>query len=274
MRADRKYGRVFALSAGLLAATSAWAGDNMPVARQNALVHQYCAVCHTDGNPNGGLSLEHFDGASAAPSLAAMMVSKLTGGASLATARTIATDPKAAALVAERSKTGAMGAAGIPIPDKPTIDALIAALTAEANGDLDWHVDPEHVVTASILREVTGTSGAGTAEMYRLVVACDPVGRIGEMRVSWSPAPKLGALTVIVDGATPQTYQAEATESMATGGQAAASGATARLSSAGPLPARTLTSGYLFPGQTVEFPFSNLPQAARQSLAACFSAGK
>jgi hypothetical protein len=237
----------------------------MPVARQNALVHQYCAVCHTDANPNGGLSLEHFDGASAAPSLAAMMVSKLTGGASLETARAVASDPAAAALVAQRSQTGAMGAAGIPIPDKPTINALIAALTAEANGAQEWHADG---AAASILREVPAAFGAGTAEMYRLVVACDPTTLKGEIQVAWSPVPKLGALTAATDGAAPRGYQVESTEIMMNGGQATTSGAATHLS--GQLPAQSLTVGNLFPGQTVEFPFRDLPRTARQRLSACF----
>src|SRR3954454_5123804 len=81
----------------------------MPVAQQNALVQKYCAVCHTDAARNGGLSLEHFDASQAAPSLAAMMVSKLTSGVSLETARAAASDPGAAALVTRKMKGGAMG---------------------------------------------------------------------------------------------------------------------------------------------------------------------
>ncbi len=57
----------------------AWAA--MPAAEQNALVKKYCAVCHTDAVRNGGLSLEHYDAAKRDPALAAMMLSKLNGGA-------------------------------------------------------------------------------------------------------------------------------------------------------------------------------------------------
>ena len=38
----------------------------MPTAEQNALVKQYCAVCHSDATKNGGLSLlQHYDAANA-----------------------------------------------------------------------------------------------------------------------------------------------------------------------------------------------------------------
>src|SRR5688572_6037985 len=80
----------------------------MPVARQNALVQKYCAVCHDDTHMNGGLSLQHFDASRVEPSLAAMMVSKL--------------------------KTGAIGASGLELPDSPTQDAFLAALTAKSAG--------------------------------------------------------------------------------------------------------------------------------------------
>ena len=56
-----------------------WAA--MPAAEQNALVKQYCAVCHTDAAMNGGLSLQHYDAAKRDPTLAAMILSKLNAGA-------------------------------------------------------------------------------------------------------------------------------------------------------------------------------------------------
>lgn len=52
----------------------------MPYARQNAVVKKQCGSCHSDALTYGGLSLEHFDAAYADPSLAAMLVSKITNG--------------------------------------------------------------------------------------------------------------------------------------------------------------------------------------------------
>lgn len=95
-----------------IAVPTATAMDPMSVAQQNTLVQKYCAVCHTDAARNGGLSLQHFDAAEAAPSLAAMLVSKLGGGA--------------------------MGAAGIKVPDKDTTNALVIALTSKAAGAREW----------------------------------------------------------------------------------------------------------------------------------------
>src|SRR2546423_8517553 len=98
-----------ALVAGSIAA-SARAAEMMPTAQQNAVVRKYCAVCHTDSANNGGLSLEHFDAAQAAPSLMAMLLSKLTGGVSLATVREMSLNAAAAAFVDNKMKSGAMGA--------------------------------------------------------------------------------------------------------------------------------------------------------------------
>src|SRR5437667_12302029 len=128
-----------ALGVGSLA-TAAPAADLMPPAQQNALVQKYCAVCHTDTAKNGGLSLEHFDAAQAPPSLTAMLLSKLTGGGLLKTAREADSNASAAAFVDKKMRSGAMGAAGIPIPDKATIDALIHAFSVASAGAMDCTV--------------------------------------------------------------------------------------------------------------------------------------
>ena len=129
-----------AMLAGWLAVPAA-AAEVMPAARQNALIQKYCAVCHTDAANNGGLSLERFDAAQAAPSLAAMLLSKLTSGVSLETVREASSNAGAAALVDRKMKSGAMGAAGIPIPDKSAMDALLQALAMESAGATEWTVE-------------------------------------------------------------------------------------------------------------------------------------
>src|SRR5256885_1745355 len=107
--------------AAMLAGSSAnpaMGADLMSSSQQNALVQKYCAVCHTDAAKNGGLSLENFDAAQAPPSLTAMLLSKLTGGVLLKTVREASSNASAAAFLDKRVDSGAIRAAGIPIPDK------------------------------------------------------------------------------------------------------------------------------------------------------------
>jgi hypothetical protein len=132
MHTNSHAGLLAAIVAGCLVAAPATAAGLMPATEQNALVAKYCAVCHTEASNNGGLSLEHFDAAQAPPSLTATMLSKLTGGVSLEIAREAGADADATALVNRKMKTRAIGAAGIPIPDKATIDAWIHAFAVES----------------------------------------------------------------------------------------------------------------------------------------------
>ena len=208
------------------------ASPQMPVEQQNALVQKYCVSCHTDKLRSGGLSLEHFDAGSAPPSLTAMMLSKLTGGVPLATVMQVPTNPEAAALVSKSSKTGAMGASGVPIPDKETIDAFMQALAAHSAGAADW-------VDGSILREVGFRA-------YRLIVTC------GQIQLTWSPEASKGGFKASVDGKPEVSYLVD--------------GADRFLVPV--LPAETLTIRDLFPGETVTFPMSLLP---RTKLAGYFS---
>src|SRR5438552_4720599 len=114
---------------------TAVAADDLSPAQQNALVQKYCAVCHTDAANNGGLSLAHYDAARADPALAAMLLSKL--------------------------RNGAMGAAGLGIPDEQTRDAWVAATAAQAARAGEWSViraarplSNGAMLTASIVRTV------------------------------------------------------------------------------------------------------------------------
>src|SRR3954453_7030042 len=92
-----------------------WAA--MPPAQQNALVKQYCAVCHTDAAMNGGLSLQHYDAAKRDPALAAMILTKLNNGA--------------------------MGAAGKGMPDKASQQAWLDSTREQAVGASEWFVSRE-----------------------------------------------------------------------------------------------------------------------------------
>ena len=213
---------VAALLSGLLPARSVRAADTMPVEQQNALVQKHCAVCHSDRANNGGLTLQHFNAAHVAPSLAAMMLSKLTSGLPLETVVRASSDQAAVAQVSERLRGGAIMAAGIAPPDLSTTLALTAALAMKARTATVWDVsrvdDPvkrTSTITASILREVVRKDDL--AESYRLVLTCEITSRLGQMQVAWSPVPRVGTLSVTADGEMRGPYSVEGKETMGNG---------------------------------------------------------
>jgi hypothetical protein len=216
----------------LLAASPALA--QMPAAQQNALVQTYCAVCHTDAEPLGGLSLQHFDGAHADPGVAAMMVSKL--------------------------KSNALGASGKPLPDKATQDALLNALLAQSSGANQWTVSG---TGASIVEE------GKNKNVYRLTLTC----RAGkpEAQLAWSPGvPKQGtAVSAMVDGRARLAYEVVGLEPMGMGSDLK-SGPGSMILTAMPIPQQTLTVTGVFGDEGVEFPFRALNQEARDTLSKCF----
>jgi hypothetical protein len=233
----------------------AGAAELMPPAQQNALVGKYCAVCHTDAAKNGGLSLEHYDAARKDPALAAMLLSKL--------------------------RNGAMGAAGLGVPDAPTQARWVAATTAQAEGAKAWTVIRDQVrdskapvLTASIVRDAAPRKPGMDAPLYRLTLGCDAASHRGEIQLTWSPdAPqKDRTFSVSADGTGAIPHRLEGREETMGNGTAATSGLAWTVLKA-PLPEKTLTVSDLFPGETVAFPLGELEPRVRQQLALCFPAG-
>src|SRR5580704_8012813 len=56
------------------------AAESMDSAKETAVVQKYCGSCHSDALMYGGLSVQHFDAAQPDPTLAAMLLSKITNG--------------------------------------------------------------------------------------------------------------------------------------------------------------------------------------------------
>lgn len=225
-----------------------WAA--MPPAEQNALVKQYCAVCHTDAVMNGGLSLQHYDAAKRDPSLAAMILSKLNAGA--------------------------MGAAGRGVPSQAAQEAWVASTKEQAVGAKEWFVSREDgVVSASIAREVAPRRPDVTdSPVYRVKIDCNTSLGVGEMRLTWSPQPQTGrTMTASADGNTPIAYRVEGKESMGNGATVQTGHASIILSDGGNLrfPKHSLIVRELFPEETIEFPFSDLDPKTLAELSGCFS---
>ena len=244
---------VAACAAVLLAVPAAVAGAGMSVAQQNELVRKYCAVCHDDAHVNGGLSLERFDAAHPDPGVAAMLVSKL--------------------------KAKAMGAAGLPLPDQATQDALETVLRAESAGAHDWTIGRPQSPTAkgrelsaSIVRELPSSANGGEPDLYRLILTCDLNTRRGSMELAWSPGvpPRGQVMSAAADATAPKTYKIEGSEKLFPG-TTGTSGTGATLLATMPLPVHELRVSDVFPGETVVFPIDALPETIRRELGSCFA---
>jgi len=224
--------------AAIAVAAPAFAGDFMPPAQQTALVQKYCAVCHTDAARNGGLTLEHYNAARPDPALAAMLLSKL--------------------------QNGAMGAAGLGVPDNPTQQAWVAATTAQAEGAKNWTViRDQDAVSASIVRYVAPRKKGDAAPIYRLTLSCD-----AGLQLTWSPAPQTDrAFTVSEDGGPGRSYRLEGKEQMGNGAAGVSGRASAKLNAL--LDGRTLAVSDIFPGEQVSFPIGDLDPAVRRQLSSC-----
>ena len=233
-----------------IVAVPAYAAQPLAPAQQTALVHKYCAVCHTDAVQNGGLSLEHYDAAQGDPALAAMLLSKL--------------------------RSGAMGAAGLGLPEPAIRDAWVAATAAQAQQAGTWTVvrtgAPDGQLAASIVRTVAPREKGAVSPLYRLTLACDHASQKGEIQLAWSPAPQTDrTFFVSVDGSAGVPHKLEGREEHMGNGVDTKTGLAAILLNV-PLPQQSLTVTDLFPGESVPFPMNELDAADRRQLAVCLSA--
>lgn len=271
-----------AVSVALLSVASIARAATMPAAQENAVVQKYCGSCHNDALMYGGLSVQHFDAAHPEPSVASMLVSKLTSGHTPQEVIAAGEGANGDATILGLMKHGAMGAAGVGVPDEPTQLAFVRSLSAEAAGAEDWDArwaeDPatkSRALTANIVRALPSTKFAPASDMYRLMLTCREATHEGEIRLTWANGvPEEGQeITVSADG---RAFAHKVTGGKQQGNGAGGPGATILYPSADmnlKMPVRNLTISGLFPNETVVFPFDNLSQSVRRDLAACFESG-
>jgi hypothetical protein len=180
-------------------------------------------------------------------------------------------------MILSKLNNGAMGAAGNGVPDKATQRAWLDSTREQAEGAKQWFVSHEDAaVSASMVREVPPRKpGSTDLPIYRLRAACNTATGVGEMQLTWSPEPQSErTLRASVDGKATVEYKIEGKESMGNGSTVQSGRASVLLSNGEGgrfgLANQSMKIGEVFPGEAVEFPFSDLDPQARTQLGKCF----
>jgi hypothetical protein len=211
-------------------------GGVMSSEQQNLLVKKRCVTCHNDVQRKGGLSLVQFDAMKPDPSVARMMLVKVT-------------------------QDGAMAAAGGPVPERETVDAFANGLSSvvgrtaqDSNGwTVDLTVDPmtpgrgHSLVTARFVREAPSPVDSRASAVYQLSLSCN--GAVRRAGIQVSTYTKAGSDAPAIARPTPTATTL-----------------------AWPRAADTLKVSDLFPGESVVFPIGTLSPTLRDLFSWCNAA--
>jgi hypothetical protein len=180
-------------------------------------------------------------------------------------------------MILSKLNNGAMGAAGGGVPDRGAQRTWLDSTREQAEGAKQWFVSHEGgVVSVSMVREVPPRKPSSTdLPIYRLRAACNTATGVGEMQLTWSPEPQTErTMSASVDGKAAVEYKIEGKESMGNGSTVQSGRASVVLSSGKGgrlgLANQSMRIGEVFPGEAVEFPFSDLDPQARAQLGKCF----
>jgi hypothetical protein len=190
-----------------------------------------------------------------------------------ATLRRRSVQPSLAAMLLSKLRNGAMGAAGLKVPDTATREAWTAATIEQAEGATKWTVlrDSPNSISASIVRETARRKQNQDKPLYRLTISCNTANREGEMQLTWSPEPQVDRSFLVQTDSEPAVGHrlTGREQKMGNGAQATTGLASFVLPPA--LAKRTLTIRDLFSGETVVFPLSELDSTHRRELEPCFA---
>lgn len=272
-------------SSSAIAAESSFPITDISLSEQNAMIENYCVICHLDTAMNGGLSLEHFDAATVSPPLATILVSKFTTGVPLEDILKPELDTQIVEEIELGKRFGApsvMDIAGLPLPTDGEINGFIMAMAQRTNDAERWHIiEDGEKISADIVRVTSFPVREDQGERdltYRLVLTCDAASGDGEMLLTWSPVPANGNLEVIVDSNPPLEFVIDEQEAMANGdsGTSAPSSvvlAGLRQNDGHPglsMPRSRLQIKGPLPTEQVEFSFDDLWESEPGLLNACF----
>jgi hypothetical protein len=258
----------------LVAAESSFPITDISLSEQNAMMENYCVICH-------------LDAANVSPPLAAILVSKFTTGVPLENVLKPELDSQIIEEIEFGKRFGApsvMDIAGLPLPTDGEINGFIMAMAQRTNTAERWHiVESGENISADIIRvtSLPVREDQGPRDLtYRLVLTCNTTNGEGEMLLTWSPVPANGEVEVFTDNESLTAFIIDEQEPMANGDSGTSAPSSVVLSGFRKnddhpnlsIPRTSLRIRGPLATEQVEFSFDDLWSSEPQLLNSCFNA--